>query len=74
MHGKGLFVLPDKSLLTCIVRDNVICRKARIIYPNGDYFEGDVDNNKANGKGKLVEGKTSYKGSFKDNLQHGMGL
>jgi len=40
MHGKGLFVLPDKSLLTCTMNENVICRNARIIYPNGDYYEG----------------------------------
>lgn len=54
MQGKGFFVLPDKSLLTCSMKGNVICRKARIIYPNGDYFEGEVSNNKAQGKGKLV--------------------
>lgn len=74
MHGKGFFVLPDKSILTCIVKDNVICRRGRIIYPNGDYFEGEVSNNKANGKGKLVEGKVTYIGAFKDNVPHGKGV
>jgi hypothetical protein len=73
MNGRGMFVLPDKSVLTCVVRENVISGKARIIYPNGDYFEGDVEQNRANGRGKLVEGRTTYKGSFRDNLQHGPG-
>lgn len=73
MHGKGFFVLPDKSLLTCTMNENVISRKSRIIYPNGDYYEGEVSNNRAQGKGKLVEGKVTYIGEFKDNRPHGKG-
>jgi hypothetical protein len=54
MQGKGLFLLPDKSLLACCMKDNAIWKKARIIYPNGDYYEGEVSNNKAQGRGRLV--------------------
>jgi len=73
MHGKGFFVLPDKSLLTCTMNENVISRKARIIYPSGDYYEGEVSINRAHGKGKLIEGNVTYKGDFKDNRPHGKG-
>ncbi len=33
-----MFLLPDKSMLTCLQKENVIYGRARIIYPNGDYF------------------------------------
>jgi hypothetical protein len=73
MHGKGTFVLPDQTLITCIIKDNVISGRGRVIYPNGDYYEGDIVNSKANGRGKCVEGDMTYEGEFKDNLQHGKG-
>jgi hypothetical protein len=74
MHGKGLFILPDNSLLVCTMKENDIYKGARIIYPNGDYFEGEVSSNRANGTGKLVESEYKYEGQFKDNFPHGKGV
>ena len=33
-----------------------------MLYPNGDYYEGDIVNGKAHGKGKYVEGNVVYMG------------
>ena len=54
IHGRGLYLLPDKTLMYCITDDNTITGKGRVIYPNGDYYEGDIDKGVANGRGKYV--------------------
>ena len=46
----------------------------RIIQANGDYYEGELKNGQANGRGVYKEGEIVYEGYFKDNLQHGIGL
>ena len=52
----------------------VILGYGRIIQANGDYYEGELKNGQANGRGVYKEGEIVYEGYFKDNLQHGIGL
>jgi hypothetical protein len=40
MHGKGLYVLPDNTIIYCISNENEITGWGRILYENGDYYEG----------------------------------
>lgn len=49
--------------------------KGRLILPNGDYYEGDFLDNKANGKGIFNSEETgiTYEGEFKDDRQEGKG-
>lgn len=58
----------------CLTSHNKILGQGRVIYPNGDYYEGEIFDGKANGKGKYVEGGITYVGDFKDNLLHGDGI
>jgi hypothetical protein len=46
------------------------------MYPDGDTYEGDWANNKANGFGIYSnrDGAARYEGAFKDDMQHGKGI
>ena len=51
IHGRGIYVLPNQTVIYCTSDQNHITGHARVIYPNGDYFQGDVIDGKAFGKG-----------------------
>ena len=74
IHGRGQYCLPDGSLLECTNVENEVRGKGRIIYSNGDYYEGEIASNMANGIGKYVEGDVVYEGEMKDNQPHGKGV
>lgn len=74
IHGKGVYVLPNKTIIYCMTNENHIVGKGRVIYPNGDYFEGEIVNGKAEGKGKYTEGNVTFSGQFNNNLQDGFGV
>ena len=45
------------------------------MFKNGNLYEGEMNNNKRNGKGIYIQNKTGwFKGHFKDDLKNGEGL
>lgn len=73
MNGKGKLILPDETLVETTVEESTAKGYGRAINPNGDYFQGEISGNKANGKGVYVEQGVKYDGNFKDNVPHGEG-
>ena len=60
------------SLLVACDKPVIISPDA--ILPNGAVYEGDIENGKFNGAGKLVyPSETYYEGQFKDDLFNGIG-
>ncbi|CAD8122011.1 unnamed protein product [Paramecium sonneborni] len=53
--------------------DNQLNGRARMIYPNGDYFIGNFLNNIANGLGKFVNSKKQVSGFWLNNKLNGEG-
>ena len=51
------------------------CNKpARVLFPNGDAYEGEMTNDKKHGQGKLISPNgAAYEGEWKDDKKHGQG-
>lgn len=60
-------------MLEALSINNVPQEYVRIIYANGDYYDGYQDAQQANGQGKYVEKDVVYEGLFLDNVPHGKG-
>lgn len=58
----------------CLTSHNKINGRGRVIYPNGDYYEGNIVDGQAEGQGKYVEGAICYTGEFSENKIHGEGV
>lgn len=64
MNGYGNMLLPDKSLVKGYFLNNQLIGEARVIKENGNYYQGQVQNNKAHGQGTLFENGIQYTGNF----------
>ena len=53
MNGNGKIYLPDGSFIRGYSENNELVRQARFIRENGNYYQGFIKNNKANGQGVL---------------------
>ena len=55
---------------------NKLFGRAKMIYPNGDVYDGNWINNQKDGEGiyTMCNGDSVYKGFFKADLMHGKGI
>ena len=74
MDGYGKYYLKDEKVLAEGIWEKGELKKARIFYPNGDFYEGEIDNSIYNGKGKIItQNKDEYIGEFVDGEKNGEG-
>ena len=74
-HGKGKIIQGNMEM-EGEWKEGEICGKCRIKWKSGNYFEGELMNNKLNGNGYMVwtDKNEKYTGRWKDNLQNGIGI
>ena len=74
MDGHGKYFLKEERVLAEGIWEKGELKKARIFYPNGEFYEGEMANSCYNGKGKLInENKDVYEGDFIDGEKQGQG-
>ena len=74
MEGYGKYFLKEENVLCEGIWEKGELKNARIYYPNGEFYEGEMNNSLYNGKGKLVnENKDTYEGGFLDGQKDGEG-
>lgn len=73
-HGRGVQVWSDKTTYFGMWKDDMINGLGKMILNNGECYEGEFVNDKAEGYGTYVNNKgCEYVGSWKDNLMNGNG-
>ena len=74
MEGYGKYYLKEEKVLAEGVWEKGELKVARIYYPNGDFYEGELMNSTYNGKGRLIlSNKDEYIGDFVDMEKEGEG-
>ena len=74
MDGNGKYYLKKEKVLAEGLWEQGELKKARIYYPTGEYYEGEISNSIYNGKGKFInENKDEYIGEFLDGEKNGQG-
>ena len=74
MDGYGKYYLKDERILAEGIWDKGELKHARIFYPNGDIYEGEMLDSFYNGKGKLIlQNKDTYIGQFEKGEKNGEG-
>ena len=74
MDGYGKYYLKDERILAEGIWDKGELKYARIFYPNGDIYEGEMLDSFYNGKGKLIlQNKDTYIGQFEKGEKNGEG-
>lgn len=73
MNGKGVFYLPDGCFIRGVSINNELVGEARFIRENGNYYQGQIKNNQANGQGEMFENGVTYQGNFVNNYLEGIG-
>jgi hypothetical protein len=73
--GKGKLFTSDKGLFEGYWKDGKLHLQGRIIYPNGDYYEGQFENGLRSGAGKFetFNQNSWYNGTWKEDAKHGSG-
>ena len=67
MEGYGKYYLREEKVLAEGIWKKGELKNARIFFPNGDFYEGEMGNSVYNGKGKLInQNKDEYIGQFVD--------
>ena len=74
MEGYGKYYLKEEKVLAEGTWEKGELKNARIFFPNGEIYEGEMANSVYNGKGKLItQDKDEYEGEFKDGEKNGNG-
>ena len=74
MDGYGKYFLKEEKVLAEGIWEKGELKKARIFYPNGEFYEGEMANSCYHGKGKLInENKDIFVGEFLDGEKIGEG-
>ena len=74
MDGYGKYYLKQEKVLCEGIWENGELKSARIYYPNGEFYEGAMNNSCYNGKGKLInEKRDEYVGEFFEGEKSGQG-
>ena len=74
MEGYGKYYLREEKVLAEGIWKKGELKNARIFFPNGDFYEGEMDNSVYNGKGKLItQNQDEYIGQFVDGEKNGGG-
>ena len=72
-HGRGIQKWPDGPTYYGQFRNDKACGKGRLIFKQGEEYEGDWADNKANGFGIYKSKEVKYEGKWKDDRQDGIG-
>ena len=74
MDGCGKYFLREEKVLCEGIWEKGELKMARIYYPNGEFYEGEMSNSCYNGTGKLInETKDEYVGNFLNGEKSGEG-
>ena len=74
MDGYGKYYLKEEKILCEGIWEKGELKTARIYYPNGEFYEGEMANSSYNGKGKFInDKKDEYTGEFLDGEKNGQG-
>lgn len=77
-NGKNEILIPNVGNNNTMIIDGEFkdgnFENGRIYFENGSYYEGPIDNYKANGKGKFVNDNIIYESNFKNNIKEGDGF
>lgn len=74
MDGYGKYYLKEEKTLCEGIWEKGELKTARIYYPNGEFYEGEMSNSNYNRKGKLInENNDVYIGEFVDGEKNGQG-
>ena len=74
IDGYGKYYLQNDNVLVQGIWEKGQLKNARIIYPNGEIYEGGMKNSNFDGKGKLISSnKDEYTGEFLDGEKNGNG-
>nr|CAH04417.1 hypothetical protein [Euplotes vannus] len=78
IHGRGLYIYPNGSQYIGWFNEGEIVGMARIVYHNGDIYEGLTKDSKYTGSSKYIFGESHpisgfYEGEFKNNQITGNG-
>ena len=74
MEGYGKYFLTEEKVLAEGVWEKGGLKYARIFFPNGDYYEGEILNSVYNGKGKIIyQNGDEYTGQFVEGEKNGEG-
>ncbi len=74
MNGYGKYYLKEEKVLAEGIWEKGELKRARIFFPNGDFYEGEIDNSVYNGKGKIIsQNKDEYIGQFVSGEKNGEG-
>ena len=72
-HGRGIQKWPDGPTYYGQFRNDKAWGKGRLIFKQGEEYEGDWVDNKANGFGIYKSKEVKYEGKWKDDRQDGIG-
>ena len=74
MDGYGKYFLKEEKVLCEGIWEKGELKTARVYYPNGEFYEGEMANSCYNGTGKLInEAKDEYIGNFLNGEKSGEG-
>ena len=73
MEGYGKYYLKEEKVFAEGIWEKGELKRARIFYPNGDIYDGEMSNSNYNGKGKLISQNYEYNGKFVDGEKDGEG-
>jgi len=74
MEGYGKYYLKEEKVFAEGIWEKGELKHARIFFPNGDYYEGEMANSVYSGKGKIIfQNKDEYIGEFLDGEKNGEG-
>ena len=74
MDGYGKYFLNEDKVLAEGIWEKGELKKARIFYPNGEFYEGEMSNSCFNGKGKIIDiNKNEFVGEFLNGEKTGEG-
>jgi hypothetical protein len=72
-EGRGILIWPNGAKYTGYFQNNMQNIKGTMYHIDGDIYEGEWLNNKANGEGKFIHKGIIYEGQWKNDKQNGHG-
>ena len=73
-EGRGILIWPNGAKYTGYFQNNMQNIKGKIYHADGDIYEGEWLDDKANGEGKYIRKGLIYEGQWKNDRQNGHGI
>ena len=73
-EGRGILIYPNGCKYTGYFQNDKQNIRGKMEHVDGDVYEGDWVDNKANGKGQFIHNGIIYNGFWKDDKQNGTGI